>query len=108
MPSVIDSGLQTATISTEHTLATITTDGVFVSTFDLGALAALDVVTFRVYGKARSTDTERLLHRGTYGPTMPGILLVQTLPIVSPHYMRVTLQQTAGTGRDFPWAVYEV
>lgn len=108
MSTVIDSGAQAATISTEHTLATITTNGTFLPTVDIAAMVAGDVVVFRVYGKARSTDTERLLHRGTYGPVKAGIDLIQSLPIVSPHHMRVTLQQTAGTGRTYPWAIYEV
>lgn len=104
--AVVSSNSQTATISTEHTLDTITSAGVFVLAVDLSALAAGDVVELRVYGKARSTDTERLVHRGTYGPLPLAIPLVMSVPIVSPHHFKSTLLQSAGTGRAFPWAIY--
>ena len=109
MSLVNTSGSQTATISTEHTLATLATGGVFVLAVDISALTGADVVELRVYGKARSSDTERLVHRGTYGPGGPVALpLVMSVPIVSPHHFKATLKQTAGTGRSFPWAIYEV
>ena len=101
------SGSQTATISTEHTLATVATAGVFLLVVDLATLVAGDVVELRVYGKARSSDTERLLHRGTYGPSPLASPLVMSVPLVSPHHLKATLKQTAGTGRAFPWAIYE-
>ncbi len=101
------SGSQTATISTEHTLATVTTAAALALVVDLSALVAGDVVELRVYGKARSTDTERVLHRGTYGPSPLASPLVMSVPIMSPHHFKATLKQTAGTGRAFPWAIYE-
>jgi len=107
MTVVNSSGSQTATISTEHTLATIATAGVFVLAVDMANLVAGDVVEVRIYGKADSTDTERLLHRGTYGPAALASPLIMSVPIMSPHHFKATLKQTAGTGRAFPWAVYE-
>ncbi len=104
--AVKTSGSQTATISTEHDLATITDAGVYSLFVDLANLAAGDVVELRIYGKARSSDTERLVHRGTYGPTPVGAPLVYSVPIISPHHLRATLKQSAGTGRAFPWAIY--
>ncbi len=106
--AVADSGSQTATISTEHDLTTQTSPGTFVLCLDAANLAAGDVVVLRVYGKARTGDTERLLYRGTYGPVPPAAPLLQSLPIVTPHHARFTLTQTAGTGRAFPWAVYSL
>lgn len=103
--AVVSSGSQTATISTEHTLATETTAGVFVLVVDLAALAGGDVVELRVYGKARSSDTERLLHVGTYAHVQAAPL-VMSVPVVSPHHFKATLKQVAGTGRAFPWATY--
>lgn len=108
MTSVNTSGSQTATISTEHTLATLATAGTFLLVVDISALVAADVVELRIYGKARSSDTERLVHRGTYGPIAPATPLVMSVPIMSPHHFKATLKQTAGTGRAFPWAIYEV
>lgn len=106
--AVTDSGSQTATIATEHTLTTITAAGVYALCVDIDNLAAGESVELRVYCKARTGDTERLVHRGTYGPTKPSTSLVQSVAIISPHYFKATLKQLTGTGRAFPWAVYEV
>lgn len=108
MVAVNTSGSQTATISTEHTLATVSAAGVYVLAVDLANLVANDIVVLSIYGKARTGDTERLLHRGLYGPIAVGTPLVQSVPLVSPHHFKATLTQTAGTGRAFPWAIYEV
>jgi len=105
--SVADSGSQTATISTEHDLSTITSAGVYVLAVDLANLAAGDEVELRIYGKARSTDTERLRFRGTYAYPVASPLK-ESVAVTSPHHFRATLKQTAGTGRAFPWAVYAV
>ena len=104
--SVVDSNSQTAVISTEHTLATVTDAGVYVLAVDMANLAAGDIVELRIYGKARTGDTERLLHRASYGPLPLVSPLVESIPIMSPHHYKATLKQIAGTGRAFPWAVY--
>lgn len=105
--SVNTSGSQTATIGTEHTLATITTAGIYQLYVDVASLVAGDIVELRVYGKARSTDTERLLYGPfSVGPIVPGQLLIPSPAVVSPHSVRFSLKQTTGTGRAFPWAVY--
>lgn len=109
MVAVVDAGGQAATLDTEHTLgSTLTAPGVYVLCVDTSVLAAGDVVELRIYGKADSTDTERLLVRATYGPIPMVEPLVQSIPIVSPHHYRATLNQTDGTGRTWPWAVYSV
>lgn len=109
MTSVVDSNSQTATISTEHTLTTWTAPGVFVLTVDMANLTGSDSVELRIYGKARTGDTERLLLKATYGPGAPLVTpLIQSTPVVSPHYLKATLKQVAGTGRVFPWGLYEV
>lgn len=105
--SVNTSGSQTAVISTEHTLATITTAGIYQLMTDLGNLAAGDIVELRAYGKARSGDTERLMWGPvSYGPIVPSQLLPPSPAIVTAVSLKFTLKQTAGTGRAFPWAVY--
>lgn len=107
--TVVASGSQTATVGTEHILngSAITTAGIYVLAVDIANLAAGETVEFRIYGKARSTDTERLLFGpAIYGPIVPNQLLVYSTPVVSPNSAKFTLKQTAGTGRAFPWAVY--
>lgn len=107
--SVQTSGSQTATIATEHDLATVTAANVFVVAVDTSAMvsgATPDRLRMRIYGKARSADTERLLHDWFLPDGAQTTPLWQSIGIVSPHHMRVTLTQTQGTGRAFPWAIY--
>lgn len=100
------SGAQTATINTEHTLATVTDAGIYVLRVDLANLAAGDVLELRLYAKARdATDSERLMYSASYGPILPAHLLTDSVPVVSAGYFKVTLKQTAGTGRAWPWVV---
>jgi hypothetical protein len=103
--TVADSGSQTATISTEHTLSTLTTAGVYTLAVDTNAMVAGDTVVLRIYGKARSSDSERLIFESAFGDVQ-GDPLKLSFTVVSPHHFKATLTQTAGTGRAFPWAVY--
>jgi hypothetical protein len=109
-PSVDSSGSQTATISTEHTLATITGANVLELNVDVAAMAGgatPDLLLLRMYGKARSSDTERLeMERRIIGAQSD--TLVKLLAVVSPHHCKLTLTQTQGTGRAYPWAAYKV
>jgi len=107
--SVNTSGSQTATVGTEHQLASIATAGTFQAVVDLTNMASgatPDVVEIRVYGKCRSTDAEKLEEVYSFIglQTKP---LWRAPPVWSPHHYRVTLKQTQGTGRAFPWAIYQ-
>ena len=101
----MSSSSQTATIDTEHTLATVTAVGIYQLVVDVANLALGDTLELRVYGKARSTDTERLEQFVSIEHAQT-IDLARLLPVISPHHVKFTLKQTAGTGRAFPWAVY--
>lgn len=108
--SVVNSGSQTATVTTEHDLVSYTTAGVFLVAIDLSNMAdgsTPDIVHIRAYGKARSSDTERLMEDWWFVGSQSKPLF-RTNPEVSPHHYRVTLTQTQGTGRAFPWAQYTV
>lgn len=107
--SVKTSGSITATLTTEHTLATVTDAGVYQLVVDVNAMtggATPDILELRYYGKARSGDTERLeaVHTLAGAQSLP---LFRAFPVVSPHHLKVTLKQTQGTGRAYPWAVYQ-
>jgi hypothetical protein len=106
--AVNTSGSQTCTISTEHTLATVTDAGVYQVALDLNALAdgsTPDILTVRVYGKARSSDSERLMESWEFIGAQ-GKPLWRSNPELSPHYFKVTITQSQGTGRAVLWAVY--
>jgi hypothetical protein len=99
-------GSQTATLDTEHTLATVTDAGIYVLRVDLANLAAGDIVVLRIKAKARNaTDSERLLHYATYGPVPPTAKLVDAIPVLATGHFVATLEQTDGTGRAFPWVI---
>lgn len=103
--TIEDDGDQTATLDTEHTLATLAGAGTRVLAVDVNALVAGDVVTLRIKTAARSGGTERTLYEATFtGPA--GSPIVQSPPAVLATGGTVTLEQTDGTGRIFPWAVY--
>lgn len=106
--SINTDGSQTAVISTEHTLATITTAGTFVLGVDLANLVGGDVLELRIKTKLRTSGgTSRLAYIATF--TNPQLeLMVYSNPVPSPVEFLATLKQTAGTGRAFDWAVYQL
>lgn len=105
MSTVNTSGSQTATLTTEHTLATVTDAGTFCLVVDAANLVSTETLTLRMYGKARSSDTERLIYEANFFGVQSTPLLISP-PAPSPHHLKVTLEQNNGTGRAFPWAVY--
>jgi hypothetical protein len=106
MPSEYKTGSQTATISTEHNLssATETESGVFQVFIDTSALAAGDFVEFRVKEKARSADTQREVFVATVAGPQGSPMWVSP-PLILLNGWAVTLKQTEGTGRAFPWSI---
>lgn len=109
MPAVNTSGSQTATITTEHTLATVTAAKNLQAAIDVSAMVGgttPDITEFRIYGKARTSDTERLICvRSLQGVQTENLWI--SVPLMSPHHYKLTLKQTQGTGRAYPWAIYE-
>lgn len=107
MATVKTSGSQTATLTTEHDLATVTDAGTYQLVVDCALLVDDETLELRIYGKARTTDTERLLYEASFTHAQTTTLKA-SLAVVSPHHARFTLEQNGGTGRAFPWAVYEL
>lgn len=101
-----DSGSQTATISTEHTLATETDDECYMLRVDASNLVAGDVLELRQKAFTHSGDST---HVEEWLGIFNGANLldpeVVSIPCPSVHSCRFTLKQTAGTGRAFPWSV---
>jgi len=107
--TVAASGTQTATVTTEHTLATITAAGVYVVQVDLNAMAAGDVLELRAYATPLAAGAERLLYFvGYYGPALAVSLLANSIPVpgdATAGNVRFSLKQTFGVSRAFPWKV---
>lgn len=105
-------GSQTATINTEHVLNTTTpetTDGVYQVFVDCDAMAVGDAVEIRIKEKVQSTGTQRTLIVGTFAhdPSADDPVWVSPTFLLL-HGWDVTLKQTAGTGRAFPWSIRKV
>lgn len=104
------SGSQTATLDTEHTLNTTnpeTSDGVYQMMVDLSAMANGDVTVLRIYEKARASDTARLVFSGTYAHVQAAPMAVSP-SLIGLHGWSVTLEQTDGVGRSYPWSIRRV
>lgn len=104
MPTLIASGTQTATISTEHDLATDTSNHTFVLVVDTASMVAGDVLELRLYTKVLSGGTERLAYPAVYSHAQ-GDPAKYSVPVPANIHLRATLKQTAGTGRAYPWAL---
>jgi len=100
-------GSQTAVISTEHTLGTITTAGTYQLQVDMNALANGDTVVLRTKLKVRSSGTTRLMYEDSYSHVQSQLVAV-TIPAAATNEVVFTLEQTAGTGRAFPWEIVQL
>lgn len=100
------SGSQTATLTTEHSLATITTAGVYQLRVDLANLADGETLRLRAKTKVRSSSSGKLEWEAYFAHTQNEANAVSP-PIVSVHSVEFTLTQTGGTGRAFEWSVVQ-
>src|SRR4030066_540849 len=106
MPTVEASGTQTATISTEHTLATVSTAKTLVLLVDVNAMVNADELELRVKTKMLSGGTTRVAYKASYKHAQPADDLIKiSIPIPRDQEAVFTLKQVAGTGRAFPWKV---
>lgn len=104
------SGSQTATIDTEHTLATITAAGVYVLRVDTTNMVADDRMVLRAKTESRVSETALLLLYEVAFSDVQFEVLKDSPPIASPAsgQCRFTLEQTDGTGRVFEWSIIDL
>lgn len=98
------SGTQAATITTEHTLSTPTTNKTRVLVVDLVNMASGDILELRIKSKVLSGDSNQSAYLATFSgvQTEPNLYSV---PVPMNNGGQFTLKQTAGTGRSFKWTV---
>lgn len=101
-------GSQTAVISTEHVLATDTTNATFYFEVDVVNLVNGDILELRIYTMTLSGGTLRVAWKSTYGPIPPINDIIASPPQPSDQSYRCSLKQTAGTGRIFPWKLIRI
>jgi len=100
------SGTQTATLTTEHTLATLTGSKMYQAFVDCAALVSDEIVTIRVKMKCLTGGTSRTVQQITYNAQDAVVNpLIAMAPFLSDIEYVVTLEQNNGTGRAFPWKV---
>lgn len=100
------SGTQTAVISTEHTLnsGSFTSAKVYVLEVDTSNMVGGDVLELRIKKKVLSGGTEKVIFMNTFAHAQAEPVKV-SIPVRSEYSISFTLKQTAGTGRNYDWAV---
>lgn len=108
MPWTVDSsGTQTATISTEHILASPTTNATYVLHVEIpSTFANGDLVELRCYDMIDGTNL-RQCWKATFQHLQVNVGKVSP-PLAITAGARFTLKQTAGTGRAFPWSIRRI
>ncbi|MES2148593.1 MAG: hypothetical protein V4508_02260 [Pseudomonadota bacterium] len=108
MSTVIDSGSQTATPSTEHSISSaIGTDGTYVMIVDATNLPADGVLELRAKRKARAADSQAYAYSASFNGAAPGDPLKISIPVpcAASTSLQFTLKQVGGTGAAFPWSI---
>lgn len=100
------------TMTPEHTLNTTTpetTAGIYQAVIDINAMASLDVLEIRIKEKAISGGTQRTVFTGTVAnaPSSDDVAWVSPSLILLNGW-DVTIKQTAGTARAYPWSIRKV
>jgi hypothetical protein len=104
-PTEKTGGSQTAVISTEHTLATITDAGTYVLVVDTGNMLNGDELEIRIKTKVRSGNSSKLAYFAAFAHIQVEVNKV-FVPVPTVVEFVATLKQTAGTGRAYIWSIY--
>jgi len=105
MPTLTDSGTQTATGGVD--VLTDTVDNkYFTFKIDLSNMAAGDTTVLKIYDMVLNGGTLALWFTKTFvnAQTNPIFFLA---PLWITEEIKITLQQTAGTNRNYDWALLE-
>jgi hypothetical protein len=96
-----------SSVGTPQDITTITDDGIFVLVSDLNTLLVAELLTFNFYIKPRSGGTERLLETWTVRGAANKKAFM-TIPIPNVDSLRIEINQTGGSARTLPTAVYQL
>lgn len=105
--AVVASGTQTATIGTEHTLATSTTGKTYVLVVDTVNMANADILELRLYTIVLAAGAEGLAYIATFS-NVQSTKIKYSVPVPANISCKATLKQVAGTGRAYPWALLSI
>lgn len=106
MPSTLESGTLTATVGTEHFLGTDPKTNAAVAQLfvDLSNMQAGDVTEIRIYAAVLGGGTPRVVELWTAVGAQGRPVFVSP-PIIFTANWRVSIRQTAGTGRSYDWSI---
>lgn len=104
--TVAATGTQAATVTTEHTLngGSFTDAGTYVMHVNTANMVNGDTLVLRVYAKCVSAGSEVLAYMETFAHVQAQPLKISP-PIRSEYSCKFTLNQDAGTSRNFEWAI---
>lgn len=88
------------------TLAPVTTGGVYQIFLDFNAMAAADQFEIKIYEKAYSSGTQRLVYTSTVTGAQPTLWV--SPPLVLLNGWDVTVKKLAGTDRAIPYSIRQV
>lgn len=100
--SVVGSGTQAATISTEHSLTQQTTTGIFVLEVDVSAMQSGDTLILRLKDKVLSGGASGITQQATL-TGVQDVVHWRSDAIPVDVEIVATLLQSAGVGRSYPW-----
>jgi hypothetical protein len=103
----VTGGTQTATIGTEHTLATSTTGKTYVLVVDTVNMVNGDELELRLKTKARTGNGSQVAYTAAYA-NVQATLNKYSVPVPANIELVATLKQTAGTGRNFIWSLLSI
>lgn len=103
MTTLVTSGT-TTTNGTEQTLATDTTNKVYVLAIDTANMVNGDVIEIKIKTKVLSGGTERIAYYTVYAHAQ-GEPIKYSPPVPANISYKVTLKRVSGTDRAYDWAV---
>lgn len=104
-------GSQTATLATDHTLATVTVPAggaSYALYVDKANLTGTESVRLTLRARARAGDTTRDAYETVFTQDGPHLTISPVLSLDAGNQLVAVLRQEGGTGRAFPWAIRRI
>lgn len=101
--SIVGTGSQACTVTTEHTLDTETAAGIYQAEFNLTTCVNGDAFRIRVYKKTITGDTAEVVYDTMYANDQGANCQIVTPPWISNFSTSISITQTTGTSRTIPW-----
>lgn len=107
-PSLAASGSTALSLSTDTTIATLSTAGVFIINIDVNPIVNGETLILIVQKKVLTGSTSRIVDRMVICNHISLCPVVEDKPRESLYELIYKLRQEGGTGRTIDWAVYQV